>query len=161
MNNAIHREFLDFLSKSEEKWKSGDYLINVTYPVVRDDKLFLRALDDIYESLVSCITGILKLEYLYKRISLTIDSKKNLQIFLNKLGNRYGLDEKDREMVREIIFLGKKHKDADVEFSGKGKAYIFDSEFGKLELDLNKMKKFVSLGKKLLESANSNFKNIF
>jgi hypothetical protein len=160
MENIL-KEFLDGLIDAEKSWQSADHLILVTYKVVKDDKLLLRALENIYESVVKTISVALRFEYFYKRIELSKDSKRNLEIFFVKLGRKYGLSKEDERILREIIFSGKKHKESGLEFSGKGKAVILDDKLGKYELDLDKVKEFIKISKKLLENANRNFKEIF
>ncbi|MAG37952.1 hypothetical protein CMI45_01010 [Candidatus Pacearchaeota archaeon] len=161
MVENIHKEFIDSLIEAEKAWQSGDHLTYVTYPVVKDDKLLLRALENLYESVVKTISTVLRFEYLYKRIELSKDSKRNLEMFFKKCGGRYGLGAEEREIIKEIIFFGKKHKEASVEFSGKGKSYIIDDDLGKIELDVVKLKSFLEISRKLLENANRNFKEIF
>jgi len=160
MENIL-KEFLDGLVGAEKNWQSADHLIYVVYPVVKDDKLLLRALENIYDNVVKIVSVVLRFEYFYKRIELSKDSKRNLEVFFVKLGKKYGLNKDDGRIVREIIFSGKKHKESGLEFSGKGKAVILDDRLGKYELDLKKVKEFLSISKKLLENANRNFREIF
>ena len=154
----MHKKFADDLIEAEKAWRTGDHLIYVTYPVVKDDKLFLRALENLHKSLVIIISSILRFEYLYKRIELSKNGGKNLEIFFKKCGKKYGLEIDDCEIIKEIISLGKKHKESSVEFSGKGKAYILD-DLGKVEINIDKLKIFLRVIRRLLENTIVNFKN--
>tara|TARA_Y100000310_G_scaffold344244_1_gene455950 strand:- start:10464 stop:10949 length:486 start_codon:yes stop_codon:yes gene_type:complete len=157
----IHGRFIDVLTEAEELWRSADHLVYITMPVVQDEKLLIRALENLHKSLVLAISTILKFEYLYKRVDLGKDTRKNLDMFFGKCAVRYGLNEKDCELIREIMFLGKKHKESGFEFSKKGKVVILDDSLKTSELDTEKVKSFLSLGKRLLEESNRNFKSSF
>lgn len=157
----IHKKFIENLVESEKHWGSADHLIYITYPVVGDAKLILRAFESLYKSLVLNVSTILKFEYLYKRISLGKNRDKNLNCFFKKCAERYGLDKQDIGVVKEIIFLGKKHKESSVEFSKRDKIVILDEVLGNYTINIDKMKNFISVSRKLLENTNRNFRKNF
>lgn len=134
--------------------KNAEHMTNYTFPVIKDAKLLARALESLHKSLVLLISGILKFEYLYKRINLSKDHEVNLKTFYGKCAARYGLNDTDIVLIKEVFFLGKKHKDSGFEFSKFGKVIILDDEYGVFELDSRKMNEMVKMAKKLLNGAN-------
>lgn len=154
---GIHREFIDGLIEVEKQIGSADHLVYVTFPVVKDPKLLLRGLESAHKALAGCISLILKFEYLYKRVELSADKGENMKTFYKKCANSYGLDEHGQNLVREIMFLAKKHKDSGLEFSKSGRIIITDDELGTYELSFDKMKGFISLLKELLKNTNRKF----
>jgi len=154
----VQKEFIDALIESEKRWKGADYLVNVTFRVVKDPKLLVKALEGLHGFFFSAITSVLKFEYLYKRIELGEDKEKNLEMFFRRCASRYGLTREEGEMVREVLILGEKHKESGIEFSKNEKLIILDDDLGKSELDFDKMKRFLEIGSKLLEHSNKNFK---
>ena len=154
----IHKKFADELIEVEKLWNSADHLIYVTFPVVKDIGLLVRAFENLYKGLVFNISSILKLEYFYKRINLSQNTDKNLEVFIKKCSAKYGLDEDEGKIIKEIIFLGKKHKESGFEFSKNEKIVILDDNLGSFELDIEKLKVFVKLLRKLLENTNRNFR---
>src|SRR3989344_5840591 len=153
----IRRQFVNSLIEAEKYCLAADHVVHVSLKGVKDPKLLLRAFEDIYNALVLIISTVLRFEYLYKRISLKRDSKENLRIFINKCSKRYGLDEKDIGLIKEIIFLGKKHKESGMEFSNQGKFVIVDDELGTFMLDLEKIRIFLDLVKRVLGNSKSKF----
>ena len=154
----IHKRFIDDLIEAEKLWQSADHLVYVTLPVVRDNKLMVRALENLHKALVLIITTILKFEYLYKRINLTSDTRKNLELFFSKCSFRYNLGREDIEIIKQILYLGKKHKESGFEFSKSGKIIILDDSLRQEELTADKIKKFLDAEKKLLENTNRIFR---
>ena len=155
----IHKTFLDEIVEAEKFWQSADHLIYITLPIVKDPKLMIRALENLHRGVVKNISLILKFEYLYKRVQLSKDSKKNLEIFFRKCAGRYSLGELDKKLIKDIVILGRKHKESGVEFSKSGKVIILDDNLGTSELTLEKMKEYLQTGKRLLENTNRNFKS--
>jgi len=161
MDNSVHRGFLDGLVEAEKLWNSADHFIYVTMPVVKDERLLGKALDNLYSSVVLLVSTILKIEYYYKRVQLTKNPKKNLEIFFTKCRAKYDINKEEGSLIKEIMVLGTKHKESGFEFSGKGKMVILDDDLGKTELNIENMKEYVKIVKKLLENANRNFKQSF
>src|SRR3989344_7029728 len=115
---TIHKQFLDALMEAEKARRGAEQVIVVTIPIVKDDKLLLRALEGIHKSMVLSISTILKIEHLYNRIDLASSPEKNLETFF-RIAWRYGLNS-DIDMIKEALFLGKKHKESGLEFVKKG-----------------------------------------
>ncbi len=153
----IYRKFADSLLEAEKKWHNSDYLLSVTYKVVKDEKLLLRVLENINKTLVLLISIILKFEYLHKRIELSNDIKKNLDVFFRKSAVRYGLDENNIDVLKKIIFLNKKHVESGLEFSKRGKVFMLDDDMHSFFLDEEFMKSSLNAVKLLLDSANKIF----
>jgi len=154
----IRKNFINSLIDAEKSWQGADHIAYITYPFVKNPKLLIRALEGIHKSLVLNISTILKFEYLHKRIELSGDTKKNLEVFFKKCSAKYGLNELDSSLINEIMLLGKKHKESGFEFSKSGKLIILDDLQGVFELNLDKIREFLALTKKLLENTNRNFK---
>lgn len=157
---SIYKQFFDGLLEAEKHWRNADHLVYVTYPVVNDLKLLLRALEEVHQSVVGAISEILKFEYLYKRIVLSKNPKENLGVFFSKCSGSYSLDV-ERETLKEILFLGKKHKESGVEFSRQGKMMILGDDLKMQEVSLEKLKVFLKSSRILLDKTNEKFKGIF
>lgn len=153
----INNKFANALTEAEKHWRNADHMVYVIIPVVKDSKLLLRALESLYKSLVLNISTILKFEYLYKRVELTNNPKRNLEIFFKKCAFKYGMNENERENIKKLLFFGKKHKVSGFEFSKSGKVIILDDAMSVSELSINLMKEFLQVSKKLLEKTQNSF----
>jgi|SRR3989338_444267 len=155
----LQKKFIEALVEAEKNWISADHFIYVIYPVVKDEKLYLHVLENLYKSVVLTITSVLKFEFLHKRIGLTKDPKKNLEIFFNKCSKHYGIGEEDLILLKRVVFLGKKHKNSGFEFSRTGKIVILDDDLNTFILDSEDMKKLLVSVKKLIENVKVKFKD--
>tara|TARA_Y100000310_G_scaffold335134_1_gene416436 strand:+ start:507 stop:1004 length:498 start_codon:yes stop_codon:yes gene_type:complete len=154
----VHQEFASNLMEAEKLWQSADHLTYVTYPVVKDGKLLIRVLENLYESCRKLISTVLKIEYLYKRVELKKNGEQNLRIFFEKVAERYGLNLEEMSGIREIFALGRKHKESGMEFSRVGKVVILDDDMRVSEISLEKVKSQVQLVKRVLEKVNLKFR---
>lgn len=151
-------KFLDELVEAEKRYQSADQLVIVTFPVVKDAQLLVKALEEIYTCLIKTISVILKLEYMYKRVTLYNSPERNLEIFFAKCASSYGLSKEDALAIKEVFVLEKKHKDSGFEFSRNGKRVILDDDLGTSYIDRDKLRNHLYVAKKLLKNTHTNFK---
>ncbi|MBI2631840.1 hypothetical protein HYW75_02455 [Candidatus Pacearchaeota archaeon] len=144
------KKLIDSSIEAEKNWRSADHFIYVLYPAIKDEKLLLRSLENLYKGLVMAITTVLKLEYIHNKIELSKDQKKNLEIFFRKCALKYGMIESDLELLKKVIILGKKHKESGFEFPRNGRVVIMDDEGNTLTLSMDEMKKYLEVVRKLI-----------
>jgi len=154
----VDKKLIDNIVEAQRLYRSAEHLISVTFPVVKDTKLLLRGLESLHKSLILAIGNILKFEHIYGRVSLGKDKDRNLRVFFLYCAMRYGLSEDDREIIKEILFMGKKHRESGMEFSRDGKLIILDDDMKEYELKQDRMKVFLEVVKRLLANSNKGFK---
>lgn len=140
-----------------EVW-SADHMVCVILPAVKDTKLLIRALEAVHRAVVSCVTVILKLEYMHKRVNLTDDASKNLELFFGKCASKYGLNELETGKIKEIISLGKRHKESGFEFSKHGRVIILDDSLGVAQLSADNLKDFIKASRRLVSCTQEGFR---
>lgn len=155
---SFQEELTDGLFQIEKNLNTADHLLTVVFPVVKDSKLLINTFEEIHKSVSLNVSLVLKFEYIFKRISLSEDHKKNLQLFFNKCISKYALNQDQAKMLKEIFYLGKKHKESGFEFSRNGKVVILDDELGTFFLTKEKLKDFLTVSKILLSNTNSYFR---
>jgi len=156
----IYKKCIDQLIAAEKEAYSADHMINVVYPVVKDGKILLRAFESVNKALKGAISAILKYEYLYKRVELSLEAGKNMEAFFKKCANRYGIDEEGREKIKEMLLLGKRHKESGFEFTRPGRVVILDDsgqDLKKSEIQVQDIKGYTLLIKELIGKAKGIF----
>ncbi|MBW2988262.1 hypothetical protein DRJ48_00300 [Candidatus Woesearchaeota archaeon] len=148
-------KFQEAQSKAEKSLRIADHMLFVTYPLVKDDKLLISILENIFISLSNTIASVLYYERLFKRIPPfhdTFDSKFHL--FVEKIMPRYKIDKKYRELIERVHHLVAKHKHAPVEFTRGGKYVICTNDYNISTLSVEELKEFVREAKELLKLNN-------
>jgi len=156
-NLSIEKRFADALVEAERSWQSAEHVVKVIMPVVKDQKLLLRALETLHKGAVMSISTILKYEYLHKHIQLYKDVQKNMETFFNKCAHKYDLSIDERKTLKKMLILGKKHKESGFEFQKIGKMVILDDNLETTEITRQTIDDFISVLRKLLFNARNIF----
>ncbi|PIN92758.1 hypothetical protein COU54_05680 [Candidatus Pacearchaeota archaeon CG10_big_fil_rev_8_21_14_0_10_31_24] len=154
----VASDFSELIIIAEQAWKAADHLLAVTFPVVQDPKLLLRALEYLDKATRNTISVILKREFLFKRIRLSKEGQKNMDVFFKSCVKTYDISSEDANLLQELLVLGKRHKSAGVEFSQKGKMIILDDDIGKVTISLEQLSGISGAVRRLQLSLHEHFK---
>jgi hypothetical protein len=157
MMENFSQRFADALIKAEKDCYSAEHILRVIMPVVKDQKLLLRVLENVHKSSIEIISLILKFEYLSKRVDLSSDTKKNQETFFKKCINFYGLNIEESNDIKELLILGKKHKKSGFEFSRRNKIIIMDDDLGTSEVNKEILEQYIRTLRKLILNAKAMF----
>lgn len=148
--------FKVFIDEMNRNLKTADHLIYVTYPLVKDDKLIITALENLYNSLKNAIEAILFYDKLYKRISPYPENFSfKLEIFRMKCAPRYNFDREAVVLIQDIDELIEDYKESPMSFMRKDKYYIFNRDYKRMKhVDLPKIKYYISTAKSFIEKIN-------
>jgi hypothetical protein len=135
-------KFILSLEKAKKSLQMADHLTYMTYPIVREDKLLLKILDELNSSLLNTINAILQYEYTYKRIQLYRDAKENFHTF-EELTEKYKINQEQLSKIKEIMSLLEKHKKSPFEFVKDNKVVIMSDSLKTDTLTLEKIKSFL------------------
>jgi hypothetical protein len=151
----MDKKLSEDIIEAGRSWQSAEHIINVVMPVVKDEKLLVRALEILYKGSVKIISTILKYEFIFKRVELKAEASKNLDIFFRKCASRYGLNEEDCAKLKNLIKLGKKHKESGFEFSRIGKMMIMSDDLSMYEINKHIIDSFIHVLRKLVDNAKN------
>jgi len=136
------------LAKAKYHFKIAENMTYITFSLLKENRLIIKILNELYESSNYLITALLQYEYSLKRINLYKDPLSNLKVFQDKVAPKYFNAEDSRKLVR-IFELQKKHKLSPVEFVRRDKFVMLLGD--KYEtLTILEIKEFLSILKKLL-----------
>ncbi len=145
--------YLESLANAIKNLKIADHMIYVTYPVIKDKRLVLKALDNLYESLIGIINSILQYDYLNKRINLSKDSKENFQIFQEKSAKRFNISESELNELSAILSIIERHRKSPMEFTRREKIVIMSDNLTTASIDSDKIKLYLRFAKRLIDKA--------
>lgn len=144
---------LESLNKAIKGIRIADHMLYVTYPVIKDKRLLLKSLDEVYDAIINIINSILQYDAGKKMITLTSDSRTNFEIFLEKSSKRYNLTPEEIKDILELISLMENHKKSPLEFSRRDKVIIMSDSLKTTAIDSERLKKYLSLAKNLINKA--------
>ncbi len=148
-------KFIENLDKAAKTLQTADHMLYMTYPIVKEKRLLLKILNEIYLVVVSIVNAILQYEYLYKRITLYKDAKTNFEIFKQRCAPRYNISPEQTAKILEVFNLTEKHKKSPFEFVRKDRIVIMTNALKTDTVTIDKMKEYIFLSKDLLRKAET------
>jgi len=110
------------LKKAKSYLQIADHMTYVTFPLIKENRLILKILEEINLSIINLINAALEYEYIHKRINLHTEESK-LSLF-KKISQRYNIHPEQLQIVKEILATAEEHKKSPMEFVKKDKIVI-------------------------------------
>ena len=148
-------DVLAFIKEANTKLNTADHLAYVTYPMVKEAKLLLAIVDNLYSSLALAMEALLRYDYYYKRISFVPnDFAQKYEVF-KKISMRYNLDRLAISSMKDIRSLLELHKKSSMVFTREQKLVIASQGFSVMRtLNIELVKKYIEQSKPLISKIN-------
>ncbi len=144
-------QFQEYREKATRQLKIADHMLTVTYPLVKDPKLLLTVLDNLYKSVMCSLNSLLFYERTFKRINIFGDSDEERINIFKHLAQKHQLDPKYLKTIRELKELIREHKNSPMEFARKDKFIIYTEKQELKTISQDSIKKYVSTARKFAE----------
>ena len=139
-------------AQSEEKFRIAEHLISTTYPLVREPKLLISVIENIFQSLDLAITSVLEHEKIFQNIpSYNSTFEGKLEIFKRKIKSKYSINEETIKFITEMHNILNEHKKSSVEFTKKEKFVISDNDYNIKTLTADEVKKLMIKAKHIID----------
>lgn len=143
-------------SEAKKKISLADHMLYVTFPLVRDSKLLLAVMENVFLSLTHTVAFLLYYERMYKRIPPFFDTfESKFRLFSEKCIPEYGLDEEWLKLLREVKEILMAHKRSPIEFSKGNQFVICSDEYQLKVLKVEDIKTFVAKTKEFFNTIES------
>ena len=147
--------FQEARAKAEKSLRIADHMLYITYPLVKDNKLLMAILENIYIAFSQSLASVLYYERLFKRIPPfhdTFESKFNL--FSSKIARKYNVDKQYLDAIKNVQDLVKDHKNSPIEFIREGKFVICSKDYRMKTITVDGLKNFIRLAKDFIKTNN-------
>ncbi len=142
---------MNHAEEAEKNLKIADYMLTMTYPLIKDPKMLLGVLERIHKAYYQAMLHVLEKERKYKRIppyNETFESVFNT--FKQRIVPKKNIDLEIIRTIAELRELIIEHKKAPVEFTRKNKYIIADEDYKLRTIDEKKLKKHLEKAKKAI-----------
>lgn len=138
------------IEKAEQKIKIADHLLTITYPVVKEPKLLILVIENIFESLSLTIDWTLKIKKIYeKKYETNFDEK--FSVFKKNIVLKYYLNKEIIPFIEKIKKIIEEHKKTAVLFTRKEKLIITDENYNLTKITPDECKKIILKTKKYIK----------
>jgi hypothetical protein len=137
-------KYLEARKKALKNIQVADHILTQTYPLVKDPKLLLAVVDNIFLALSEIINMAVYYEREEKNIPPFHDSFEiKFDIFKMNLAPKYGINPASIAFIADMKTIIEQHKNSPVEFSRKDSFIICDEEYSMTTITTSQMKKFI------------------
>ena len=149
-------QYENLVKEANRCFQSADHLTYVTYNLLKDKRLILSIIQNLYVASLSSIAAILHYEKLYKQIStLPLDIDSRIHMFENTIAKKYNIDSGAVRVVKELKLILDQHKNSPLAFSRKDNLVICSEDFTIINVvDINKLKNYVTSIRELVGMVN-------
>ncbi len=149
-------KYQEFLDVAKRKLHIADHMLTVTYPMIRDTKLLVASIENLFLAFTNTMGSLLHFERLYKRIppfNNTFDSK--FFLYTNQVQDMFQIDHDYANTMRDIKNIILEHKKSPVEFSRQDKFVICSENYETKVLTYNQIKDYLNKAKLFIQEINS------
>jgi len=137
--------------KAKNKLVIADHMLTMTYPLVKDTKLLLVIMENLFLALTYAMSSVLYYEKLFKRIPPFTDNfESKFNIFKERCVNKYEIDRGYLTLLQNIKNLMVDHKKSPIEFERKGKFVICSDSYRLRTITTNQIKEYNSKTKEFI-----------
>jgi hypothetical protein len=145
-------EFQTLRNQALEKLNVADHLVGTTYSLVKEPKLLVSVIDNVFQALDLAVTAVLEYEKDLKFISTyekTFEGK--LDMFRRKVITKHGLKTDILDFIVGVKKTLDEHKKSTVEFRKKETYVISDNDYNLTTLKIEDVKKTLTKAKHHIE----------
>ncbi len=142
--------------RAREKLRIADHILNSTFPLVKDPRLLVGVMDNIFLALTNAMSSVVYYERLFKRIpNFKDDFNDKFDMFKERIVRRYNLNIEYVMLIQDIKNLILEHKKSPVEFSRGDSFVICTNGYRCKSISIRDMKKFISKSKQFIQEVNN------
>lgn len=120
----------DLISDARLKLKQADHMVSVTYPLLKEPKLLLSSLDNMYQAVISAMKAILQSERSHRKLPLYADSfASQFNIFATRVAPEHDINKKYVQFIAHLKEFVDHHKKSAVEFRRKESYIMADDDY--------------------------------
>ena len=149
-------KFQELRDSASKKIQIADYILTMTYPLVRDPKLLLSVVENLFLAYSYSISSLLHYERLFKHIPpFPDDFGSKLDRFMDRCLGKYGIDSENMRLMRDLREIIVAHKKSPVEFPRKDSFVICDGNHRLRTISPSILKDYVGKAKLFIRKVSS------
>src|SRR4030042_1971854 len=130
-------------------------MLFMTYPALKDPKLLLAIVENIFASLDYGVAALLHHERLFKKIPPFNDTyPSRMQVFKDRIVPMHNFSSNHVRLITDVKSIIAEHKSSPVSFIRKDKFVICSPTYSMKTIDINLVKKYIFETKIFLNQVN-------
>jgi hypothetical protein len=143
-------KFQELREKAVKSIKAADHMLGVSYPLLNDPKILVSVANNLLLGIDYAMASVLEHEKLFKRINNIPESPDGKYNIL-KQRSPLGFEDKNYEVIRELMEIAKKQKASPVEFSRQDKYVLCSDTYELRTLTVKDLKDYLVKAKVIVD----------
>jgi len=137
---------------AKKKIQIADHMLTMTYPLVKDPKLLLAVLENVFLALTNVVGALLYYERTFKRVPPFQDTfVSKFNVFKEKCVIRYNIDRGYLSLLQDVKEIILHHKKSPIEFTRKDSFVICSDDYTMQTISLDKIKNYILKSKSFIQ----------
>jgi phage regulator Rha-like protein len=144
--------FQELREIAKKKVFVADHILTQTYPLLKDSKLLLATLENLFLAYANSIGSILHYELIFNRVpSFKEDFDSKFKLFKERTAPKYNIKQEDINTIKEIRDIIVQHKKSPIEFVRDDRFIICNDNYKMETINLDKLKKMMFSAKRFID----------
>ena len=149
-------QFQEVRDKAKRNIQIADHMLGVTFPLVKDPKLLLAILDNLFLAYSNAISAIIYHDRLFKKVPPFQDNfESKFNIFKERSIITHKLDKSYLQEIQDLKDILSEHKKSPLEFSRKDRFFICSDNYHMKSVGINEITKYLSKAKIFIEEVDN------
>ncbi len=142
--------------KAKKKIHLADHILTVTYPLVKDTKLLLAVIENIFLAYTNAISSLLYFERLLKKIPPFQENfESKFMMFKETCIFKYNVNKSCIADIQDLKNIIMAHRRSPVEFTRKDRFVICSDNYKLKTISIDELKKQIDKAKLFIQEMNN------
>jgi|TARA_B100000315_G_C14356834_1_gene486582 hypothetical protein len=149
-------KFQELRDAAKKKLQLADHILTMTYPVVKDSRLLLSSMENLFLSFSYGMSSILHYDRIFKRIPPFPDNfTSKLELFQYKCAKRYNIDDEYSKILKDLKEIIVAHKKSPIEFSRNKNFVICNGDYRMRTISSKEVKSYIEKAKLFIKDVST------
>ena len=149
-------KFQELRDLASKKLKLADHILTMTYPMIKDPRLLLSSIENLFLAFTYGMSSLLYYERLFKRVPQFQDNfASKFELFKENCLKKYNLDNEYPKIMQEIKDIIVAHKKSPMEFSRNDSLIICNGNYRMKTISSNMIHNYVQKAKLFIKNVST------
>ena len=147
-------KFQEARDKARRNLQIADHMTYMTYSMVKDPKLLVVVMENIFLALTNAMSSVLHYEKFFKRLDPFPENFEAKFLVFQNCALKYKIDKSYLGLIREVKDFIYEHKRSSVEFVRKDRFVICTDNYQMKAISVDQIKGYIKQAKGFLQLTN-------
>jgi len=149
-------KFQELRDAADKKLKLADHILTMTYPLVKDSRLLLSSMENLFLAYTYGMSSLLYYEQLFKRIPQFPDNfSSKFDMFREECSKRYNIDTEHLKIIQDIKEIIVSHKKSPMEFTRNDSLIICNGNYRMKTISAKMIHNYVQKAKLFIKNIST------